>query len=68
MFHERVRFTLNDILSREGMPLIVCHGGVFRAFRAISSMNHEAVDNCALYSFNPAMMNNIQGWQVNLIR
>lgn len=53
-FRNRVASALNQILSaHEDMPLIVCHGGVFRAFADIYRQEFTPVMNCHAYSFAP---------------
>lgn len=53
-FSERVRRAKNRILKRSELsPLIVSHGGVFRAFGNIYGIPAPGVANCKLYEFEP---------------
>ena len=55
-FQDRVAKGLTSILEKDGLALISCHGGIFRAFYAIynNTANFEATKNCVLYKFTPA--------------
>ncbi len=53
-FQERVKRALNDIFTAsEDMPLVVCHGGVFRAFASLYGQQMLGVKNCLPYRFTP---------------
>lgn len=53
-FSARVRSAKSRILSRpERAPLIVSHGGVFRAFGHIYGIASPGVPNCRLFEFEP---------------
>ena len=58
-FFARVRRAKNRYLGREdgsekGPVLIVCHGGVFRAFAKMFGIEMWGVNNCHLHEFTPA--------------
>ncbi len=46
------------------MPLIVCHGGVFRAFAILYGIHTKRVLNCTLYRFEPKPQQVKFPWQV----
>ncbi len=53
-FFERVRRAKNRLLgSGNHIPLIVSHGGVFRAFAKIYGIDTPGVRNCHLHEFIP---------------
>lgn len=53
-FIERIKKAKNNALSNpDHMPLIVCHGWVFRAFGAIYDLNAQGIKNCDLHQFTP---------------
>ncbi len=53
-FFARVRRAKNRILgSGPGLPLIVSHGGVFRAFTKLYGISIPGVRNCHLHEFVP---------------
>lgn len=58
-FFARVRRAKNRYLGRksgsnEGPVMIVCHGGVFRAFAKMFDIEMWGVNNCHLHEFTPA--------------
>lgn len=54
IFYNRVKRALKDVLlDAETLPLIVCHGGFFRAFAMIHNQEFTPVGNCAAYRFTP---------------
>lgn len=54
-FFERVKRGKNSALKRyPGPVLIVCHGGLFRAFGKLYGIDTYGVKNCHLYEFEPA--------------
>lgn len=54
-FFIRVKRSKNRALQHyPGPVLIVCHGGVFRAFGKIYGIETHGVKNCHLYEFEPA--------------
>lgn len=53
-FIDRVKAAKKTALSHEkSPPLIVCHGGVFRAFLQPYNIHSSGVKNCTLYEFTP---------------
>lgn len=53
-FFARIKRAKNRILGHQSAPpLIVSHGGVFRAFWKIYGLHSEGVKNCVLYEFKP---------------
>jgi broad specificity phosphatase PhoE len=53
-FIERLKRGKQKHLSQKNAPvLIVCHGGVFRAFGKIYGLDIPGVRNCHLYHFEP---------------
>ena len=53
-FHERVRGAItNFVKSHPGPVMIVCHGGVFRAFGALYKTPMVGIENCSLHHFVP---------------
>jgi len=63
-FDQRIRRSLTDILNTYENPLIVCHGGVFRAFKSLYNQAHERVANAAPYSFTPNEANKNFPWEI----
>jgi broad specificity phosphatase PhoE len=56
-FFTRIKRAKNKALKEtEGTPLIVCHGGVFRAFAKLYGLETWGVMNCHLHHFAPAPM------------
>lgn len=53
-FHDRVRGAItNFVNSHPGPVMIVCHGGVFRAFGALYKNQIVGIENCSLHHFEP---------------
>lgn len=52
-FLKRITVGLNQALQDNRTPLIVCHGGVFRGFRALYGQKGQSVENAKLYYFEP---------------
>ncbi len=53
-FFTRLKRAKNKYLPLYDAPvLIVCHGGVFRAFAKMHGIENEGVRNCHLYEFEP---------------
>lgn len=52
-FRQRVAKGLEYAFSIDKPALIVCHGGVFRAFYALYGKTIQPTENCKLYSFTP---------------
>lgn len=64
-FCERLKRGKNTHLQKhDGPVLIVCHGGVFRAFGKIYGINTLGVKNCHLYEFEPAPESTSFPWRV----
>ena len=63
-FIDRVRRAKNKALAREEEPaLIVCHGGVFRAFAKLYEIDIWGVENCQLHEFLPHPKNGAFPWR-----
>jgi len=57
-FINRVKRAKNRALSLKDTPaLIVCHGGVFRAFGKLYNLEMWGVENCRLHRFTPDRTN-----------
>ncbi len=68
-FHERIKKALTDILNNSPAPvLIVCHGGVFRAFHCLYSAPFERTENAKLYHFKPKANAPDFPWDIDLIK
>ena len=67
-FDNRVKTALNDILKQHENPLIVCHGGVFRAFHSLYNQGRFFVENALPYVFTPTNENKEFPWNIDLIR
>jgi len=53
-FLARVQKAKNKALQKPNQPvMIVCHGGVFRAFGKLYGLESPGVENCTLYEFKP---------------
>ena len=53
-FYQRIKGAKNRILSKQESPtLLVCHGGVFRAFGKIYDLDSIGTKNCHLHRFEP---------------
>jgi len=53
-FLTRTKRGKNKALALSEQPImIVCHGGVFRAFGKLYGLDSPGVDNCTLYEFKP---------------
>lgn len=49
------RSKINALSNHSALPLIVCHGGVFRGFGRLYGLNTPGVfKNCHLYEFEPS--------------
>lgn len=54
-FRDRVKAALSRFITDHPEPaLIVCHGGIFRAFGGLYGQRIVGVRNCCLHSFTPA--------------
>ncbi len=53
-FHARVGRTISKFTKNHDTPvMIVCHGGVFRAFGALYGEKIHGIENCSLHHFEP---------------
>jgi probable phosphoglycerate mutase len=52
------------IETHPGPIMIVCHGGVFGAFRALYNLPREGVENCVLHYFEPETTNEAFPWTI----
>lgn len=52
-FQERIKTAKNRALQSSDPVMIVCHGGVFRAFLRLHNIESYGVQNCKLYEFTP---------------
>lgn len=53
-FFKRIKNTKINTLNAHAPPvLVVCHGGVFRAFLKLHGIDTTGVENCMLYEFKP---------------
>jgi probable phosphoglycerate mutase len=65
-FYDRVREAFMDHLGQHDAPaLFVCHGGIWRAFRAIYGQETMIVKNCEPHLFNPAPENTTFPWSIS---
>lgn len=53
-FNARIGCGLTFAFDQTECPLVVCHGGVFRAFRALYGEPMQSTANCLLHAFTPA--------------
>lgn len=64
-FFKRIKGAKNRVLeTSKKYPLIVSHGGVFRAFGKIYGLNSLGVKNCHLHLFEPQMNHPHFPWTV----
>jgi len=64
-FHERVRSAISKFVeAHPGPVMIVCHGGVFRAFGAIYGTQIFGIENCSLHHFAPDAANTAFPWAI----
>jgi len=66
-FLKRITTGLNEALQDNDIPLIVCHGGVFRGFRALYQTQGKSVENAKLYHFEPNKSTPEFPWVITLI-
>lgn len=67
-FDERIRASITDILHRYENPLIVCHGGVFRAFHCLYDVKRRfPTENAVPHLFNPIEENTSFPWEIEII-
>lgn len=62
VFHKRVGLGINTALQNTELPLIVCHGGVFRGFGGLYGHKIHQIRNCILYYFEPDTPNKEFPW------
>ena len=65
-FFQRIKMAKIHALQNNEPPLIVSHGGVFRAFLKLYDIHSEGVQNCKLYEFYPknTPQDGVFPWQV----
>lgn len=64
-FYERVRGAIAKFVNgHPGPAMIVCHGGVFRAFGALYDNKITGTENCALHLFEPWAENASFPWAI----
>lgn len=67
-FNSRVKDGLTYALELSGnIPLISCHGGIFRAFYGFYGQVTSPIENCKLYKFTPDPENTEFPWVIELI-
>ncbi len=67
-FFNRLKHGKNKALNdKRHPPLIVCHGGVFRAFAKFYGIDTWGVRNCDLHSFAPKTNEQNFPWEVHRI-
>lgn len=65
-FYDRVGEAFTDHLERHDAPaLFVCHGGIWRAFRAIYGQETMIVKNCEPHLFTPTPDNKAFPWTIS---
>lgn len=65
-FTTRARMGINHALSFEGLALITCHGGVFRAFSQLYGQEGDS-ENCVLYEFTPHEATPNFPWKIKMV-
>jgi broad specificity phosphatase PhoE len=67
-FHARIQQGLTHAIHQSPSPvLIVCHGGVFRAFHCLYNAPFEKTENAKLYHFKPSQSTTDFPWEIKLI-
>jgi len=67
-FHLRIKTAMTSHPENHAGPvMIVCHGGVFGAFRALYGQPRVGVENCVLYRFTPDASNDALPWRIEKI-
>lgn len=66
-FFNRVKKGFNEALFIQETTLIVCHGGVFRAFNKLHGREGNAIENAKLYHFEPMHDMPEFPWKITLI-
>jgi broad specificity phosphatase PhoE len=66
-FNLRVKNALNNVLEAYEKPLIVCHGGVFRAFHAHYGIHHARTENAVIHYFSPNNKSAEMPWDITKI-
>lgn len=67
-FGERVKEGLNYALNLSEKPvMIVCHGGIFRAFHKFYNVTITPTENAKLYYFEPCHDTSDFPWKITLI-
>lgn len=66
-FRLRIQKSLTSILETHHLPLIVCHGGVFRSFYRLHNQAASTKENAKLYHFQPDESACDFPWKITLI-
>ncbi len=67
-FYQRVKGAITSFVNgHEGPILIVCHGGVFRAFGGLYKSPMTGIENCSLHHFVPDAANEAFPWNIRQI-
>lgn len=64
MFHARIKLALSESLAAHDFPLIISHGGCFRAFAGLYGLKVTGIPNCVLHEFTPDPANKEFPWKV----
>jgi len=67
-FNNRIQTVISEILNVYENPIIVCHGGVFRAFHSLYDMKQERTENAIIHHFAPSPSNRDFPWDIQAIR
>ncbi len=66
VFINRAKEGINLALKSDKLCLIVCHGGIFRAFYNLYGKTIPPVDNCVFYKFTPINKPDFP-WDVSIV-
>lgn len=64
-FYKRTWAAFEEHLSTHTNPLLVCHGGLWRAFAAAYREKTEKPDNCTFYRFTPLNNTDSFPWDIS---
>jgi len=53
VFYTRAKVALTEVLNEHENPMIVCHGGIFRAFRFLYGQKTLKTPNAVIHYFEP---------------
>lgn len=53
-FYKRAKHALTDVLNKHENPMIVCHGGIFRAFHSLYQQETLKTPNAVTHYFMPS--------------